>query len=86
MDAESLKDWLYPPPGKAGFESWHAEDLLVLARMWLAGDVGACLINGPKMEGKDVYKMVLEGVECRVFGDAEPDRSVFPAGGFGGGG
>jgi homoserine acetyltransferase len=38
----------------------------VLARMWQAGDVGACLTNGPKADGKDEYKKALEGVKCRV--------------------
>jgi homoserine acetyltransferase len=58
--AKSLKDWLYPPPGKAGFESWDADNLLVLARMWQNGDIGT-VANGDGFYGK-----ALEGVNCRV--------------------
>ena len=78
MGAASLRDWLYPPPGKAGFESWDAEDLLVLARMWQAGDVGACLTNGPEAEGKEEYKKALEGVECRVLVMLSRTDQYFP--------
>jgi homoserine acetyltransferase len=60
--ADSFKGWLYPPLGEMGFESWDAEDLLVMARMWQAGDVGACLADA----GKDGYKRALEGIRCRV--------------------
>jgi homoserine O-acetyltransferase len=57
--AKSLKDWLYPEEGKGPFESWDAEDLLVLARMWQAGDVGA-------VGGEGDYRKALEGVTARV--------------------
>jgi len=57
--AVSLKDWLHPRPGKGPFESWDPEDLLVLARMWQAGDVGTVGGNGD-------YKKALEEVTARV--------------------
>ena len=44
---------------EASFESWDAEDLLVLARMWQAGDVGTTHPSGD-------YTKALEGVKARV--------------------
>ena len=41
------------------FESWDAEDLLVLARMWQAGDVGTLREDGD-------YTKALEDVKARV--------------------
>ena len=55
----SLKEWLYPPPGKGSFEDWDPEDLLVLARQWQAGDVGA-------VGGGGDYRKALEEVSARV--------------------
>lgn len=69
--AGSLKEWLYPPPGKAGFESWDAEDLLVLARMWQEGDVGA-------VGGGGDYRKALEGVKCRVLVMPSRTDQYFP--------
>lgn len=57
--AESLQKWLYPAEGKAPFESWDAEDLLVLARMWQAGDVGTLHPSGD-------YKKALKTVTARA--------------------
>lgn len=57
--AESLKGWLHPPEGQAPFESWDAEDLLVLARMWQNGDVGSVHPSGD-------YRKALESVTARV--------------------
>lgn len=57
--AESLKGWLYPAEGKAPFESWDAEDLLVDARMWQNGDVGA-------VAGEGDWRRALEGISARV--------------------
>jgi homoserine acetyltransferase len=57
--ADSLKGWLYPPDGEAPFESWDAEDLLVLARMWQNGDVGSVHPSGD-------YRKALESVTARV--------------------
>jgi homoserine acetyltransferase len=56
--AKSLKEYLHPPPGLGPFESWDPEDLLVLARMWQAGDVGTVGGNGD-------YKKALEQVSAR---------------------
>ena len=41
------------------FEEWDAEDVLILARMWQAGDVGATRDDGS-------YEDALKGVEARV--------------------
>jgi homoserine O-acetyltransferase len=59
MGVGSLKDWLYPAEGKGPFESWDAEDLLTLARMWQAGDAGA-------VGGEGDYRRALEGIAARV--------------------
>lgn len=56
---DSLRTYLYPPPGEAPFESWDAENLLVLARMWQAGDVGT-------VGGDGDYLKALEGITARV--------------------
>lgn len=58
----SLREWLYPAEGKAPFESWDAEDLLVLARMWQAGDVGT--VGGNEAGGD--YRKALEGITANV--------------------
>ena len=55
----SIKEWLYPAEGDGSFEGWDPEDLLVLAREWQAGDVGA-------VGGKGDWRKALEGVEARV--------------------
>ena len=55
--AESLKVYMYP--AVSGYDSWDAEDLLVLAKMWQAGDVGA-------VGGDGDYRKALEGVTARV--------------------
>lgn len=57
--AESLKQWLYPPEGKSSYDSWDAEDLLVLAKMWQNGDVGSVTTHGD-------YRKALETVTARV--------------------
>jgi len=44
---------------EGSFESWDAEDLLVLARMWQAGDVGALRKDGD-------YTKALEEIKARV--------------------
>ncbi|MCJ1351603.1 MAG: hypothetical protein MMC33_001587 [Icmadophila ericetorum] len=44
---------------EAPFESWDSEDLLVLARMWQAGDVGSTRADGD-------YTKALEEVKARV--------------------
>lgn len=59
LGAASLKDWLFPPEGEAGYESWDPEDLLTLARMWQAADVGTVAGDGD-------YTKALEGVTARV--------------------
>ena len=57
VGAESLHDWLYPDV--ASYESWDPEDLITLARMWQAGDVGTVAGDGD-------YKKVLAGVTAKV--------------------
>lgn len=57
LGAKSLQDWLYP--SEASFESWDAEDLLVLARMWQAGDIGTVAGDGD-------YKKALEQITAKV--------------------
>ncbi len=41
------------------FEGWDAEDVLILARMWQAGDVGRTREDGS-------YEGALAGIEARV--------------------
>lgn len=57
--ARSLHEWLHPPVGSMSYEKWDPEDLLVQARMWQAGDVGAVAGNGD-------YKEALRGVTAKV--------------------
>lgn len=57
--AGSLKEYLYPPAGKGPFEAWDPEDLLTLARVWQAGDVGTVCGGGD-------YRKALEGVSAKV--------------------
>lgn len=57
----TLEDWIAPKVGR--YESgWDAEDLLTLARMWQAGDIGTVAAGA----GKGDWKKALEGVEARV--------------------
>ena len=44
---------------ETSFEEWDAEDVLILARMWQAGDVGRTRDDGS-------YEKALEGIEARV--------------------
>lgn len=57
--AKSLKDYLHPPAGEAFWEAFDAEDALLLARMWQAGDVGA-------VAGGGNWRKALDGVTARV--------------------
>jgi homoserine O-acetyltransferase len=57
--ARTLHDWLHPAMGTTNWETWDAEDLLVLARMWQAGDVGA-------VGGGGEYREALRGVTAKV--------------------
>lgn len=57
--ATTLQEWMHPPIGQSSYEKWDPEDLLVKARMWQAGDVGAVAGNGD-------YRKALEGVTARV--------------------
>lgn len=66
---KSLHDWLYPKNG--GFEEWDPEDLLVLARMWQAGDVGA-------VGGKGDYKAALGEVTAKVLVMPAKTDQYFP--------
>ena len=69
--AETLQDWLHPPLGKAGHESWDPEDLLVLARMWQAGDVGSLKDHGD-------YRKALEEITARVLVMPSKTDQYFP--------
>ncbi|CZT17733.1 uncharacterized protein RCC_03570 [Ramularia collo-cygni] len=55
--AKSLKEWLHPPV--SSYESWDPEDLIVLARMWQAGDVG-------DVAGDGDYKAALGLITAKV--------------------
>ncbi|KAI4170550.1 MAG: hypothetical protein LQ343_004927 [Gyalolechia ehrenbergii] len=53
------------------FESWDAEDLLILARMWQAGDVGKTSKDGD-------YLKALEGLEAKVLVMPSRTDAYFP--------
>jgi homoserine O-acetyltransferase len=67
----SLAAFLHPAPGKATYESWDPEDLLVLARMWQAGDIGTIGGNGD-------YTKALEGITARVLVMPSQTDQYFP--------
>ncbi|TVY73492.1 Homoserine O-acetyltransferase [Lachnellula suecica] len=69
--AKSLEEWLYPPEGKAPHEAWDAEDLLTLARMWQAGNIGNVGGNGD-------YREALKGIETRVLVMPSQTDQYFP--------
>ncbi|TVY31147.1 Homoserine O-acetyltransferase [Lachnellula hyalina] len=71
VGAASLKDWLYPPEGKAGHEAWDPEDLVTLARMWQAGNIGDVGGNGD-------YREALKGIETRVLVMPSQTDQYFP--------
>ena len=71
LGAGSLQEWLHPPAGKGSFEDWDSEDLLVLARMWQAGDIGNVAGNGD-------YKNALESVTARVLVMPSMTDQYFP--------
>jgi len=50
LGAKSLQEWLHPPIGTTSWETWDPEDLLTLARMWQAGDIGGVAGNGDHRE------------------------------------
>ncbi|RFU34203.1 hypothetical protein B7463_g2117, partial [Scytalidium lignicola] len=56
--AKSVEEWL-PDKNAGGYYTWDAKDMLVLARMWQAGDVGT-------VGGGGDWKAALEGVTARV--------------------
>ncbi|KAL9601583.1 MAG: hypothetical protein Q9219_002417 [cf. Caloplaca sp. 3 TL-2023] len=53
------------------FESWDPEDLLILARMWQAGDVGKTRENGD-------YLKALEGIKAKVLVMPSRTDTYFP--------
>ena len=53
------------------FESWDAEDLLILARMWQAGDVGKTRDDGD-------YLKALEGIKAKVLVMPSRTDTYFP--------
>lgn len=53
------------------FESWDAEDLLILARMWQAGDVGKTREDGE-------YLKALESIEAKVLVMPSRTDTYFP--------
>ncbi|KAL2073481.1 hypothetical protein VTL71DRAFT_10807 [Oculimacula yallundae] len=67
----SLQAYLHPPLGEASFERWDPEDLLVLARMWQAGDIGMVGGNGD-------YKKALEGISAGVLVMPSESDQYFP--------
>ncbi|CZS98430.1 hypothetical protein WAI453_005822 [Rhynchosporium graminicola] len=67
----SLQGYLHPPPGEAPFERWDAEDLLVLARMWQAGDIGM-------VRGDGDYEKALESISARVLVMPSQTDQYFP--------
>ena len=57
--AQSLHEWLHPPIGWMSYEKWDPEDLIVMVRMWQAGNVG-------DVAGDGDYKKALSAVTARV--------------------
>ena len=55
---KSIEDYIVGM-AETAFSEWDAEDVLILARMWQAGDVGTTREDGD-------YKKALEGIEARV--------------------
>lgn len=55
---KSVEDYI-KNDGESSFDGWNAEDILILARMWQAGDIGTT------REGGD-YTDSLEAIEARV--------------------
>jgi homoserine O-acetyltransferase len=62
---------MHPPIGQSSYEKWDPEDLLVMARMWQAGDVGTIAADGD-------YKKALEGVSARVLVMPSKTDKYFP--------
>jgi homoserine acetyltransferase len=69
--AKTLQEWMHPPIGQSSYEKWDPEDLLVMARMWQAGDVGTIAADGD-------YKKALEGVSARVLVMPSKTDKYFP--------
>jgi homoserine acetyltransferase len=59
LGVESLRQWLYPADGEGPWESWDAEDILVLGKMWQNADVGSLSSHGD-------YRKALQTVTARV--------------------
>ena len=55
----------------AALEGWGAEDLIVMARMWQAGDVGA-------MAGMGNHRKALERITARVLVMPSQTDQYFP--------
>lgn len=55
---KSIEDYI-KGNSEPAFEEWDAEDVLILARMWQAGDIGTTRDDGD-------FTKVLEGIEARV--------------------
>lgn len=55
----NIEDYIEAESGDLAFEEWDAEDVLILARMWQAGDVGTTRPDGD-------YTKALESIEARV--------------------
>ncbi|KAF2000337.1 hypothetical protein P154DRAFT_576018 [Amniculicola lignicola CBS 123094] len=87
MGHKSLHGWLHPPMHSTSRECWDADDLLTLARMWQAGDIGSVHVSGD-------YREALKGITARALvmpcrtdqyfsvGDGEEEASLLPKGGF----
>jgi homoserine O-acetyltransferase len=55
---KSIEDYI-THDSEPAFEDWDAEDVLILARMWQAGDIGVTREDGD-------YEKALRGIEARV--------------------
>ncbi|ORY04389.1 Alpha/Beta hydrolase protein [Clohesyomyces aquaticus] len=71
LGAQSLREWLDPPVGKSSREDWDPEDLLVLARMWQAGDIGTVAGDGD-------YQKALEAITAKVLVMPSATDQYFP--------
>ena len=58
MGFQSIEDWIKGAPEEA-FATWDPEDVLILARMWQAGDIGTTREDGD-------YTKALGSIEAKV--------------------
>lgn len=70
MGSEDVEDFIRAQ-WEDSFESWDAEDLLILARMWQAGDVGKTREDGD-------YLKALESIEAKALVMPSRTDAYFP--------